>query len=87
MTNEPTGNFIVSANIGNNGKMVSIALFNWVARDSLYLQSLVKAVSTGGIGAHGQTSPNGPDPLFSQGSVKASATGNVLATVNVSINL
>jgi hypothetical protein len=48
--------------------------------------SLVQAISTGGIGAHGQTSPNGPDALFSQGSVKTSATANVLATVNAGSN-
>lgn len=33
MTNEPTGNFVVSANIGQDGKLVGIAPFNWAARD------------------------------------------------------
>lgn len=37
MTNEPTGNFIVSANIGSDGKMVGITLFGWVARNLFYL--------------------------------------------------
>jgi hypothetical protein len=46
--------------------------------------SLAQAVSTNGIGAHGQVAANGPDALFSQGSVKASAAGKVLAAVNVS---
>jgi len=46
-------------------------------------QSLALAVATGGKGAHGITNPNGPDPLFSQGAVKASANGKVLAVVNV----
>jgi len=41
-----------------------------------------RAVSTSGVGAHGVTSPNGPDALFSQGAVKASSTGNVLAAIN-----
>ena len=47
-------------------------------------QNLDRAVSTGGSGAHGQTTPNGPDALFAQGSIKASAKGQVLAAVNVS---
>ena len=43
-----------------------------------------QAVSTGGIGSHGNDAgANGPDALFSQGSVKASASGKILATVNV----
>lgn len=45
--------------------------------------SLFEAVSTRGIGAHGKVDANGPDALFSQGSVKASAAGKVLAAVNV----
>ena len=67
--------------------MIGVVVLERVARDLPHLQSLVKAVSTGGIGAHGQVSPIGPDPLFSQGSVKASANGKVLGVVNVSINL
>lgn len=35
------------------------------------------------MGAHGITDPNGPDPLFSQGAIKASAAGNIVAAVNV----
>lgn len=65
-------------------------------------QSLDRAVSTNGHGAHGITDPLGPDALFSQvgtpqtecilwkdadvflqGAIKASAKGQVLATVNV----
>lgn len=48
--------------------------------------SLAQAVATGGQGAHGITSPNGPDALFSQGAVKASAKGKVLAAVNAGSN-
>ncbi|KAI0741672.1 hypothetical protein C8Q80DRAFT_1110493 [Daedaleopsis nitida] len=44
--------------------------------------NLDRAVSTGGSGAHGLTDPNGPDGLFSQAAIKASAKGQVLATVN-----
>ncbi|EJF55787.1 hypothetical protein BD309DRAFT_276048 [Dichomitus squalens] len=48
--------------------------------------SLDRAVSTGGSGAHGQTDPIGPDALFAQGSIKASAKGQVLAAVNAGSN-
>ncbi|KAJ8456470.1 hypothetical protein ONZ51_g12108 [Trametes cubensis] len=48
--------------------------------------SLDRAVSTGGHGAHGITDPLGPDALFSQGAIKASAKGQVLATVNPGSN-
>ncbi|KXN80753.1 hypothetical protein AN958_07861 [Leucoagaricus sp. SymC.cos] len=44
--------------------------------------NLRRAIAAGGLGAHGQTADNGPDPLFSQGSVKVSSTGDVLVTVN-----
>ena len=37
---------------------------------------------TGGRGQHGNST--GPDALFSQGAIKASATGKILAAVNVS---
>lgn len=69
ITNEPSGNFVVSADIGANGQM-----------------SLVQAISTGGVGAHGLTDPVGPDPLFTQGAVKTSKTANVLITVNAGSN-
>ncbi|KAI0091293.1 hypothetical protein BDY19DRAFT_991859 [Irpex rosettiformis] len=45
-----------------------------------------RAVSTRGVGQHGITDPNGPDPLFSQGAVKASAAAKVLAAVNPGSN-
>ncbi|KAI0342855.1 hypothetical protein BDW22DRAFT_1329877 [Trametopsis cervina] len=69
MTNEPAGNFIVAAELHNDGSL-----------------RFDKAVSTRGLGQHGITDPNGPDPLFSQGAVKASATGKVLAAVNAGSN-
>ncbi|KAI0630852.1 hypothetical protein C8Q77DRAFT_230667 [Trametes polyzona] len=48
--------------------------------------SLDRAVATRGTGSHGITDPNGPDALFSQGAIKASAKGQVLATVNPGSN-
>jgi hypothetical protein len=68
MTNEPTGNFVISADIYSDGKI-----------------ALYQAVLTDGVGAHGKDAANGPDGLFSQGSVEASTNGKVLAVVNVSI--
>ncbi|TFK40375.1 hypothetical protein BDQ12DRAFT_494990 [Crucibulum laeve] len=69
ITNEPSGNFLITAEIGTNGQL-----------------TLRRAIDAGGIGAHGIVSPVGPDPLFSQGSVKASAAGNIVATVNSGSN-
>jgi len=69
ITNEPDGNFVVSADIGSDGKLI-----------------LRQAVSTFGVGAHGITDPVGPDPLFSQGSVKTSPVSNILVTVNAGSN-
>ncbi|KAI0369178.1 hypothetical protein BV20DRAFT_980322 [Pilatotrama ljubarskyi] len=48
--------------------------------------TLDRAVATRGIGSHGLTDPLGPDALFSQGAIKASAKGQVLATVNAGSN-
>ncbi|KAM5535956.1 hypothetical protein V8D89_010396 [Ganoderma adspersum] len=42
--------------------------------------NLDSAVEAGGRGSHGKS--NGPDALFSQGSIKASKKGQLLATVN-----
>lgn len=70
LTNEPDGNFVVAGDIGTNGKL-----------------NLRQAVNTGGIGSHGDDGgANGPDALFSQGAVKASATGQVLVAVNSGSN-
>ena len=41
-------------------------------------------MEAGGRGSHGKS--NGPDALFSQGSIKASKKGQVLATVNAGSN-
>uniref|UniRef100_A0A8H7Y8Z6 3-carboxymuconate cyclase n=1 Tax=Psilocybe cubensis TaxID=181762 RepID=A0A8H7Y8Z6_PSICU len=46
----------------------------------------VSAVSAGGRGAHGISNPIGPDPLFSQGAIKASAAAKMLVTVNPGSN-
>jgi len=48
--------------------------------------TFIQAVSTRGLGSHGISSPNGPDALFSQGAIKASTAGNILATVNAGSN-
>jgi hypothetical protein len=44
------------------------------------------AVTAGGRGAHGNSTTLGPDPLFSQGSIKTSVNGRILATVNAGSN-
>jgi len=69
ITNDPSGNRILSMNIASNGKLSSVS-----------------SISAGGRGAHGITSPNGPDGLFSQGSVKTNAAANMLVTVNPGSN-
>jgi len=69
ITNDPSGNYVVSADIQSDGSLV-----------------YRRAVLAGGRGAHGLTNPVGPDALFSQGSIKTSATGNILATVNAGSN-
>lgn len=67
ITNDPAGNFVVSADIMADGSLI------W--RD---------AVLAGGQGAHGNST--GPDALFSQGSIKTSVNGRILATVNAGSN-
>jgi len=69
ITNDPSGNYVVSADIQSDGSLV-----------------YRRAVLAGGRGAHGLANPVGPDALFSQGSVKTSATGQILATVNAGSN-
>ncbi|KIK63077.1 hypothetical protein GYMLUDRAFT_72314 [Collybiopsis luxurians FD-317 M1] len=50
-------------------------------------QNLRQAVSTRGLGLHGNDGgANGPDGLFTQGAVKASAAASMLATVNPGSN-
>jgi hypothetical protein len=48
--------------------------------------SSVTATSAGGNGAHGISSPIGPDGLFSQGSIKTNAAAKILVTVNPGSN-
>ncbi|KAJ7667068.1 hypothetical protein B0H17DRAFT_1089218 [Mycena rosella] len=72
MTNEPSGNYLVSATIASDGKL-----------------ALYEAAYTGGTGAHGMSAPPGPpglDALFSQGSVRVSASRNFVANVNAGSN-
>lgn len=45
-----------------------------------------RAVRAGGSGAHGITTPLGPDALFSQGAIEVSPAGNLLAAVNAGSN-
>ncbi|KAJ7104151.1 hypothetical protein B0H15DRAFT_808771 [Mycena belliarum] len=47
--------------------------------------TLRQATSSEGLGDHGQPG-NSPDPLFTQGAIKASAAGNIVATVNAGSN-
>jgi len=47
--------------------------------------TLRQATSSEGLGSHGAPG-DGPDPLFTQGAVKASAAGNIVATVNAGSN-
>ncbi|KAF7312266.1 hypothetical protein MIND_00239600 [Mycena indigotica] len=68
LTNEPSGNYVVSAAIGSNGKL-----------------TLHQATPAEGVGSHGLPNTGG-DPLFSQGSIKASASGGILAAVNSGSN-
>ncbi|KAG7092934.1 hypothetical protein E1B28_009239 [Marasmius oreades] len=70
ITNEPDGNFVVSADIGQDGKLT--------------LRQAVPAGGSGLHGNDGGV--NGPDPLFTQGAVKVSAAANMLATVNAGSN-
>jgi hypothetical protein len=46
--------------------------------------TLRQATSTGGLGSH--NTGDGPDALFTQGAVKASAAGNIVAAVNAGSN-
>lgn len=70
ITNDPNDNFIISADIAPDGRL-----------------ALRQAISTGGVGLHGDDGgANGPDPLFTQGAIKASAASNMLVTVNPGSN-
>ncbi|KAI0028783.1 hypothetical protein K488DRAFT_89403 [Vararia minispora EC-137] len=70
ISNEPSGNFVVAADINTDGSL-----------------TLSTATFTGGLGQHGNDGgANGPDALFSQGSVKANANASLLAAVNTGSN-
>lgn len=70
MTNEPTGNFLVTSAINSDGTVVGLALTIKTAQDSSPLQKVANAYFTGGNGSAGQVAAPGPDALFSQDSVK-----------------
>ncbi|EIN04866.1 hypothetical protein PUNSTDRAFT_138065 [Punctularia strigosozonata HHB-11173 SS5] len=71
ITNEPSGNFVVSADIKSDG--------------TLTLARAVSADGRGQHG-NDSPAAEGPDGLFSQASIKASQNGKVLATVNPGSN-
>ncbi|KAA1473379.1 hypothetical protein DENSPDRAFT_822744 [Dentipellis sp. KUC8613] len=70
ISNEADGNYVISSNIGSDGKLT-------VAR-------AVYAGGAGAHGA--DNGPVGTDPFFSQGSVQVSHSNNILATVNAGSN-
>jgi 6-phosphogluconolactonase (cycloisomerase 2 family) len=66
ITNEPSGNNVISATIGGDGQL-----------------TMANTFAASGNGAHGVTeSPEGPDAMFSQGSIVVNPTANLLATAN-----
>ncbi|KZV72173.1 hypothetical protein PENSPDRAFT_663971 [Peniophora sp. CONT] len=67
ITNDPTGNYIVAADINADGSL-----------------TLASAVSTGGLGEHGNVT--GADPLYSQGAIVVNTNASMLATVNAGSN-
>jgi len=71
ITNDPEINYVVSADIASDGRL-----------------TLARAVLAGGRGSHDDagTPTPGPDSLFSQGCVEASASGKILAAVNPGSN-
>ena len=87
ITNEGDKNMVVAASINADGTLVCTLEMLRQCRHNSHrrVQNLDRAVVTHGSGAHGITDPNGPDALFSQGAIKASAKGQVLATVNVGL--
>ncbi|KAL0573677.1 hypothetical protein V5O48_008274 [Marasmius crinis-equi] len=70
ITNDPDGNFVVSADIGKDG---ALTLRQAITTNGFGLHGIV-------------TGPIGPDPLFSQGAVKTSQAAGMLATVNSGSN-
>ncbi|KAF8888698.1 hypothetical protein CPB84DRAFT_1849518 [Gymnopilus junonius] len=72
LTNDPSGNKVVSVNIGSNG----------------LLGPSVKGFSTGGHGLHGITTPppQAADAIFSQGSIAINSKAKLLAAVNPGSN-
>lgn len=95
-TNSNSNNNKNSSNNSNNNNIAGAAYFitnepagNFVVAAAINNDGSLtfdRAVSTRGVGQHGITDPNGPDPLFSQGAIKASAAAKVLAAVNPGSN-
>ena len=82
LTNEPDENQIIAASINADGTLVGTIFRARLDRYSSPPKNLDRAVAAGGRGSHGKAA--GPDALFSQGSIKVSKKGKVLAAVNVS---
>jgi hypothetical protein len=70
ITNEPAENFVVSADIAQDG--------------TLTLRQAVSTGGNGSHGV--TDPPDGPDPLFSQGAIKSSRDLDIIATVNAGSN-
>jgi hypothetical protein len=83
ISNEEDVNHLIIAEIASNGKLVCDLKFLQTDNLNRPLQTLRSGVETGGKGAHGITNATVPDALFSQGAVKVSAAGRIVAAVNV----
>jgi len=82
MATNSTGTAVGAAFFLSNDPTGNAVIVNTIAEDGTL--SFATAVPTGGLGAHGVTSPNGPDAMFSQGAVKV--LGNMLFAVNAGSN-
>ena len=84
MTNEPSGNILVSAPITSNGSIVCTLLAS-VDMRLTSSQGDISVMATGGLGIHGDSF--GVDSIFTQGPIAVHEDTGRLAVVNVSITL
>src|SRR6266550_309630 len=84
MSNDPSGNYVFSADIGSDAKLVGNSGYHKGNLLTL-LKTLAKGYYTGGNGSHG-VGPT-PDALFSQGAMFSSESHDVVIAVNVSKHL
>jgi len=82
MASNSTGTPVGAAFFLSNDPTGNAVIVSTIAEDGTL--SFASAVPTGGLGAHGVSDPNGPDALFSQGSVKV--LGSMLFAVNAGSN-